>query len=92
MVIYTSLLNRAPKTLSNLFKKLGHKTPLPFIQNRLLLESHHLLKYPDKTISEIGYELGFYDVQIFSHFFKIKKIFLQLNLSNLTKKGNIVYS
>ena len=70
VVDYASLLNKAPKTLSNLFKKLGNKTPLQFIQDRLLLESHRLLKYSDKTISEIGYELGFNDVQTFSRFFK----------------------
>lgn len=67
---YANLLNKAPKTLSNLFNKLGNKTPLQFIQGRLLLESHRLLKYSEKTISEIGYELGFNDIQSFSRFFK----------------------
>ncbi len=70
VVDYASLLNKAPKTLSNLFKKLGNKTPLQFIQDRLLLEAHRLLKYSDKSVSEIGYELGFNDVQSFSRFFK----------------------
>jgi len=70
VVEYANLLNKAPKTLSNLFKKLGTKTPLQFIQDRLLLEAHRLLKYSDKPISDIGYELGFNDVQTFSRFFK----------------------
>lgn len=70
VVDYASLLNKAPKTLSNLFNKLGNKTPLQFIQDRLLLESHRLLKYSDKTISEIGFEIGFNDIQSFSRFFK----------------------
>ena len=70
VVDYASLLNKAPKTLSNLFKKLGNKTPLQVIQDRLLLEAHRLLKYSNKTISEVGYELGFNDVQSFSRFFK----------------------
>ena len=70
VVDYASLLNKAPKTLSNLFKKLGGKTPVQFIQERLLLEAHRLLKYSDKSISDIGYELGFNDIQTFSRFFK----------------------
>ena len=70
VVDYANLLNKAPKTLSNLFKKIGNKTPLQFIQSRLLLEAHRLLRHSDKSISEIGYELGFSDIQSFSRFFK----------------------
>ena len=70
VVAYASLLNKAPKTLSNLFKKLGNKSPLQFIQSRLLLEAHRLLKYSEKSISDFGYELGFNDIQAFSRFFK----------------------
>lgn len=70
VVDYAGLLNKAPKTLSNLFKKLENKTPLQFIHSRLILEAHRLLKYSDKTISEIGSELGFNDIQSFSRFFK----------------------
>jgi AraC family transcriptional activator of pobA len=70
---YAELLNKSPKTLSNLFKKIGHKTPLQFIQERLMLESRRLLRYSNKSISEIGYEIGFNDVQSFSRFFKNKE-------------------
>jgi AraC-like DNA-binding protein len=70
VVDYADLLSKAPKTLSNLFKKLGNKTPLQFIQSRLLLEAHRLLKYTDQSISEVGYALGFKDIQSFSRFFK----------------------
>jgi len=70
---YADLLNKSPKTLSNLFKKIGSKTPLQFIQERLMLESRRLLRYTDTTISEIGYEIGFNDVQSFSRFFKNKE-------------------
>jgi len=67
---YAELLFKSPKTLSNLFKKIGDKTPLQFIQDRVMLEARRLLSYTDKNISEIGYELGFSDVQVFSRFFK----------------------
>ena len=67
---YASLLNKSPKTLSNLFKKHGEKTPLKYIHNRIMLEARRLLLHSDLSVSEIGYELGFMDVQVFSRFFK----------------------
>lgn len=67
---YAEMLHKSPKTLSNLFKKLGNKSPLQFIQDRKMLEARRLLNFTDKTVSEIGYELGFTDVQSFSRFFK----------------------
>ena len=67
---YATLLNKSPKTLSNLFKKLSDKTPLQMIQARIMLEARRLLRYSDKPVSEIGYDTGFSDVQSFSRFFK----------------------
>lgn len=66
---YADLLFKSPKTLSNLFKKYGDTTPQQFIQNRLLLEARRMLTYTEKPISEIGFELGFSDLQSFSRFF-----------------------
>ncbi|WP_070138138.1 helix-turn-helix domain-containing protein [Crocinitomix algicola] len=67
---YAELLYKSPKTIANTFKKLGEKSPLQFIQERILLEARRMLFYTDKDVSEIGYELGFQDVQSFSRFFK----------------------
>lgn len=67
---YAQLLNKSPKTLSNVFSKMGGKTPLQYIQERIMLEARRLLRYTDKSVSEIGYELGYGDVQAFSRFFK----------------------
>ena len=67
---YAELLFKSPKTLSNLFKKVGDKSPLQFIQDRKMLEARRLLVHTDKSVSEIGYEIGFTDVQSFSRFFK----------------------
>ena len=67
---YASMLNKSPKTLSNLFKKLNDQTPLQMIQARRMLEVRRLLKYTDRPISEIGYEIGFSDIQSFSRFFR----------------------
>lgn len=70
---YAELLNKSPKTLSNLFAQYNQKTPLQIIQDRKLLEARRLLHYTDKSVKEIAYELGFEDVQTFSRFFKKKE-------------------
>lgn len=67
---YADMLNKSPKTLSNLFGKFHNKSPLKLIQERIMLEARRLLRYTEKPISEIGYDLGFNDIQSFSRFFK----------------------
>ena len=66
---YADLLFKSPKTLSNQFKKYGDITPQQFIQNRIMLEARRSLIYTEKSVSEIGFELGFSDIQAFSRFF-----------------------
>jgi AraC family transcriptional activator of pobA len=70
---YAEMLFKSPKTLSNVFSKMYQKTPLQYIQERLILEAKRLLLYTEMSIKEIGYELGFEDVQSFSRFFKTKE-------------------
>ncbi len=67
---YAQMLNKSPKTLSNLFGKSNSKSPLKIIQNRIMLEARRKLRYTEIPISEIGYEVGFQDIQSFSRFFK----------------------
>ncbi|PWL28179.1 MAG: AraC family transcriptional regulator [Fluviicola sp. XM-24bin1] len=67
---YADLLFKSPKTLSNLFKKLGDTSPLQFIHNRIMIEAKRLLTYSDRSISDITYDLGFSDIHVFSRFFK----------------------
>ncbi len=67
---YANLLNKSPKTLSNLFKIYNQKTPLQIIQERITLEAKRLLIYTNKTNTEIAYELGFEELTHFSRFFK----------------------
>ncbi|MGB0777946.1 MAG: helix-turn-helix domain-containing protein [Flavobacteriaceae bacterium] len=67
---YASMLCKSPKTLSNIFKKLGSKSPIQYIKNRRTLEAKRLLSYSKLSISQIGFELGFTDVQSFSRYFK----------------------
>lgn len=67
---YAKLLHRSPKTLSNLLKELGHKSPQQYIQERRTLEARRLLIYSNKSIAEISSELGFEEKRSFSRFFK----------------------
>jgi AraC-like DNA-binding protein len=67
---YAELLFKSPKTLSNMFKKSGDKSPLKIINERIILETKRLLFYSDKTAEEIGYEVGFSESAHFSKFFK----------------------
>ncbi len=67
---YADLLNKSPKTLSNLFARLSHKTPLEYIHERRMLEARRQLSYTDKSVKEIAFELGFEDTQAFGRFFK----------------------
>ncbi len=67
---YAELLFKSPKTLSNLFKKLGKESPSQIINERITLEAKRLLLFSDKTAEEIGYELGFKEAAHFSKFFK----------------------
>ncbi|MFK7981203.1 MAG: helix-turn-helix domain-containing protein [Saprospiraceae bacterium] len=69
---YAKLLHKSPKTLANTFSKFINKTPLKIINERRLLEAKRLLKYSEKSVQEIAYELSFNDIQSFSHFFRTR--------------------
>ena len=67
---YAELLNKSPKTISNIFLKLSSRSPLKYIQERILLEAKRLLSYTDTPIKEIASIIGYEDIQTFSRFFK----------------------
>ena len=67
---YADLLNKSVKTLANVFSQVSEKSPLQIIHERKILEAKRMLRYTDKPVKEIAYELGFEDIQTFSRFFK----------------------
>lgn len=69
---YAEMLYKSPKTLSNVFAKMGEKTPLEYIHHRILIEAKRLLTSSNRSIKEIAYDIGFEDQQSFSRFFKNK--------------------
>lgn len=67
---YAELLYKSPKTIANIFSKNSEFTPLEVIHNRVILEAKRMLLYTDKTIKQIGTELGYEDPAQFSKLFK----------------------
>lgn len=82
---YAGLLNKSPKTISNIFSLYSKKTPLQVIQERIITEARRLFYYTDKSVKEIADELGFEDVSHFSKFFKKNT---SLNPTELKKNVN----
>lgn len=67
---YADLLNKSPKTLANIFKSHGDKTPLQLIHERLVLEAQRLLVKTDYSAKEIAFVLGFSNVTSFHKLFR----------------------
>lgn len=67
---YALLLYKSSKTIGNIFSQVSDKSPLQIIHERIHLEAKRMLRYTDKSIKEIAFELGFEDLQTFSRFFK----------------------
>ena len=67
---YASLMNRSPKTLTNVFGQHASKSPLQVIHDRIILEARRMLIFTDKSAKEIAWELGYEDPSQFSRFFK----------------------
>lgn len=66
---YAHLLNKSPKTISNVFSKFHSISPLKVIHSRVDAEAKRLLLYSGKSAKEIAYILGFEDIASFSRFF-----------------------
>lgn len=67
---YAGLLNKSPKTISNIFSLYSKKTPLQIIHERIITEAKRLFYYTEKSVKEIADELSFEDAAQFSKFFK----------------------
>jgi len=67
---YAKELNISPGYLNEVISSAIHNPAKEYIQNRLVLETKRLSVFTNKSIKEIGYELGFDDPSHFSKFFK----------------------
>jgi len=67
---YAELMFKSPKTLSNVFKQHGDKSPLQVIHDRIVIEARRQLLKSDRSAKEIAYDLGYDNVSSFSKLFK----------------------
>ncbi len=67
---YADLLFKSPKTLSNIFSKVGGQSPSTIIQERIVLEARRLLLYTDDPVAHISDSLGYAEPASFTKMFK----------------------
>ena len=70
MAFYADKLCLTPKYLSKLVKQASGRSAPDWIDSFVILEAKNLLKYSDKAIKEIVYELHFPNQSVFYKFFK----------------------
>lgn len=67
---YADRLNVAVRTLNKCVNECSQKSPLAFINDRIILEAKRMVRYTNMMIKEIGYELGYEDPSYFVKLFK----------------------
>ncbi len=67
---YAKLLNISPKYLNECVQEVLGASSKSIIIEQLLMRSRHSLKFSNKSIKEISFELGFSSPDYFSYFFK----------------------
>jgi AraC family transcriptional regulator, transcriptional activator of pobA len=67
---YAEKLFMTPRNLNLICQNILQKSVTEIIETRKLIEAKNLLMNSDKTISEIGYELGFNEKAYFTNVFK----------------------
>lgn len=67
---YARELNLSPKRLNQILKEQIGKTITQLLQDRVIMEAQRQLYQGQKSIKEIGIDLGFSDKSYFSRFFK----------------------
>ncbi|SMC46669.1 AraC family transcriptional regulator [Pedobacter africanus] len=70
VTFYADKLNITANYLNILCKRHFNASASQLIQNRVILEAKRLLHASEKSVKEIAFELGFYDLAYFSRFFK----------------------
>ena len=68
---YAEMLYITPKALAKITKTHFNKTLSSLINGRIIIEAKRELYLTNKTVKEIGYELGYEDEYYFSRFFKV---------------------
>jgi AraC family transcriptional regulator, transcriptional activator of pobA len=69
---YSNKMNMSERNLNNICKNNFQKSVSEIIETRKLIEAKRMLLYSDKTISEIGYSLGYNEKSYFTRVFHSK--------------------
>lgn len=72
VVFYADKLNMSARNLNLISQSVFGKSITEIIETRKLIEARRLLMNSDKTISEIGYELGYNEKSYFTRVFRKK--------------------
>ncbi len=67
---YAKVLNVSSKYLNECVKEVLGVNAKHLLDEQLVMRARHSLKFTDKTVKEVGYELGFSSPDYFSYFFK----------------------
>jgi len=67
---YAELLFISPKSLAKRLKALNYNTPTELIRDRIMLQAKRDLRYSNRSIKEIAFDLGFDDPAYFTRLFK----------------------
>ncbi|MGC9356205.1 MAG: helix-turn-helix domain-containing protein [Mariniphaga sp.] len=67
---YASILNVSDKYLNECVKDILKVNAKYLIDEQLVMRARHNLKFTDKSVKEISFDLGFSSPDYFSYFFK----------------------
>ena len=70
VAFYAKLLHVSPKYLNECVQEVLSVSSKSIIIEQLLMRSRHSLKFSNKSIKELSFELGFSSPDYFSYFFK----------------------
>ena len=69
---YADKMNMSERNLNIICQNNFHKSVTEIIETRKLIEAKRMLLYSDKTVSEIGYQLGYNEKSYFTRVFHAK--------------------
>jgi len=67
---YAEMLHVSPKSIAKRLNATGYKTPTEIIRDRIVLEAKRDLRFTQKSVKEIAFDLGFDDPAYFTRYFK----------------------
>ena len=82
---YANKLNMSERNLNIVCQNNFRKSVTEIIETRKLIEAKRMLLYTDKTVSEIGYELGYNEKSYFTRVFHARMEITPSRFREMTK-------